>query len=85
MHAPTVLTVVDAHGDGERRSESRWTGEAFERQWLAFADLVRHGTPPRAGIAEGRTDVVACQAATALLAARKGIIVGGEAAGGGSR
>ena len=84
LHAPTVLTVVDADGEGERRSESRWTAEAFERQWLAFADYADGGLPPRAGIAEGREDVVACQAATALLAARKGIIVGGEAAGGGT-
>jgi len=84
LHAPTVLTVVDADGEGERRSESRWTAEAFERQWLAFADFVRGGDAPRAGIAEGREDVVACQAATVLLAARKGVTVGGEAAGGGT-
>jgi myo-inositol 2-dehydrogenase / D-chiro-inositol 1-dehydrogenase len=76
--------VGDADGDGERRSESRWTVEAFERQWLAFAEFARGGAAPRAGIAEGRADVVACQAAAALLAARKGIIVGGEAAGGGT-
>jgi predicted dehydrogenase len=79
LHAPTVLTVVDADGEGERRSESRWTAEAFERQWLAFADFARGGADPRAGIAEGREDVVACQAATALIAARKGVNVGGEA------
>jgi predicted dehydrogenase len=84
LHAPTVLTVVDGDGDGERRSESRWTAEAFERQWLAFADFARGGAAPRAGLAEGREDVVACQAATALLAARKGVTVGGEAAGGGT-
>jgi myo-inositol 2-dehydrogenase/D-chiro-inositol 1-dehydrogenase len=83
LHAPTVLTVVDADGEAERRSESRWTAEAFERQWLAFADFARGGPAPRAGLAEGREDVAACQAATALLAARRGIIVGGEAAGGG--
>jgi len=83
LHAPTVLTVVGADGDGERRSESRWTAEAFERQWLAFADYVQGGRAPRAGVDDGREDVVACQAATALLAARRGIIVGGEAAGSG--
>jgi myo-inositol 2-dehydrogenase / D-chiro-inositol 1-dehydrogenase len=82
LHAPTVLTVVDGDQDGERRSESRWTAEAFERQWLAFADFAAGGAAPRAGIAEGRTDVVACQAAAALLAARQGIDVGGEAAEG---
>jgi predicted dehydrogenase len=84
LHAPTVLTVVDADGEGERRSESRWTAEAFERQWLAFADFARGGSAPRAAIAEGRADIVACQAATALIAARRGINVGGEAAGGGA-
>jgi predicted dehydrogenase len=84
LHAPTVLTVVDSDGEGEQRSESRWTAEAFERQWLAFADFVRGGAAPRAGIAEGRADVVACQAAAALLATRKEVTVGGEAAGGGT-
>ena len=84
LHAPTVLTVVDADGDGERRSESRWTAEAFERQWLAFAEFARGGVAPRAGIAEGRADVVASQGAAVMLAAREGIIVGGEAAGGGT-
>jgi len=84
LHAPTVLTVVDADSGGEQRSETRWTAEAFERQWLAFADVARGAGTPRAGIEEGREDVVACQAATALLAARKGLKVGGEAAGGGA-
>jgi myo-inositol 2-dehydrogenase / D-chiro-inositol 1-dehydrogenase len=84
LHAPTVLTVVDADGEGERRSESRWTSEAFERQWLAFADFVRGGAAPRAALAEGRADIAACQAATALIAARRGINLGGEAARGGA-
>jgi predicted dehydrogenase len=83
LHAPTVLTVVDRDGNGERISETRSTAEAFERQWLAFASYLRGGPAPRAAIAEGRADVVACQGAAALLAAREGIIVGGEAAGGG--
>jgi predicted dehydrogenase len=84
LHAPTVLTVVDSDGKGERRSESRWTAEAFERQWLAFADFAQGGAAPRAGIAEGREDIVACQAAAAMIASRRGIVIGGEAAGGGS-
>ena len=50
----------------------------------AFADFVRGGAAPRAGIAEGREDIVACQAATALIASRREIAVGGEAAVGGS-
>jgi predicted dehydrogenase len=84
LHAPTVLTVVEADGEGERRSESRWTSEAFERQWLAFADFVRGGAAPRAALAEGREDIVVCQAATTLIGAQRGINVGGEAAGGGT-
>jgi predicted dehydrogenase len=84
LHAPTVLTVVDADGEGERRSESRWTSEAFERQWLAFADFARGGAAPRAALDEGREDIIVCQAATTLIAARRGVNVGGEAAGGGT-
>lgn len=84
LHAPTVLTVVDADGAGERRSEWRSTAEAFERQWLAFADFARGGAAPRAAVAEGREDIVVCQAATALIAARRGFNVSGEAAGGGT-
>ena len=52
--------------------------------WKIASDIRLMGMGPRAGIAEGREDIVACQAATALLAARRGINVGGEAAGGGT-
>jgi myo-inositol 2-dehydrogenase / D-chiro-inositol 1-dehydrogenase len=81
LHAPTVLRVVEAGGNGaERICETRSTAEAFERQWLAFAALVHDGVAPRAGISEGREDILASQRATALLAAREGFAVGGEAA-----
>ena len=81
LHAPTVLRVVEDGGSGsEEISETRSTVEAFERQWLAFAAFVREDATPRAGIAEGRQDIVACQRAAALLAARQGVAVGGEAA-----
>jgi myo-inositol 2-dehydrogenase / D-chiro-inositol 1-dehydrogenase len=81
LHAPTVLRVVEDGGNGaEQVSETRSTIEAFERQWLAFAAFVREDAIPRAGIAEGRQDIVACQRAAALLAARQGVAVGGEAA-----
>lgn len=80
LHAPTVLRVVDGDGAGaERVTETRSTAEAFERQWLAFAGFARDGIRPRAGIAEGREDIVTCQSAVALLAAREGLAVGGEA------
>ena len=79
LHAPTVLTVVDADEEAERVSRTRSTVEAFEEQWLAFDALVRDGAPPRAAIAEGRADVLVCQAAARALAARHDTEIGGEA------
>jgi myo-inositol 2-dehydrogenase / D-chiro-inositol 1-dehydrogenase len=81
LHAPTVLTVVDSDGGAERVSEIRSTVEAFEQQWLAFAAFAHDGVAPRAGIAEGRLDIVACQGAAAVLGERLGLDIGGEAAG----
>jgi myo-inositol 2-dehydrogenase / D-chiro-inositol 1-dehydrogenase len=80
LHAPTTLTVVDGDVEAERVVRVRSTVEAFEREWLAFAALALEGTAPRAGIAEGRADIVACRQATAALAARRGLVLGGEAA-----
>jgi predicted dehydrogenase len=80
LHAPTVLTVVDADAEGERIARTRSTVEAFESQWLAFDALVRDGAPPRAAIDEGREDVLVCQAAARVLAARSDHEIGGEAA-----
>jgi predicted dehydrogenase len=79
LHAPTVLTVVDADGEAERVARTRSTVEAFERQWLAFESLVRTGEAPRAGIEEGREDVLVCQSAARVLAARHDVEIGGEA------
>ncbi|MGZ4352287.1 MAG: Gfo/Idh/MocA family protein, partial [Gaiellaceae bacterium] len=81
LHAPTTLTVVDGDEGAERAAQFRSTVEAFEQEWLGFAALALEGSSPRAGIAEGRADVVACQGAVAALAARGGIMLGGEAAG----
>lgn len=80
LHAPTVLTVVDADHEAERVSQTRSTVEAFEQQWLAFESLVRSGEPPRAGIDEGREDVLVCQAAARVVAERHDVEIGGEAA-----
>jgi len=79
LYAPTVLRVRDGAGGGEREVEYRSTIEAFERQWLAFADYAAGGPAPRAGVAEGREDIVVCQGAAAALAARRGLVLGGEA------
>ena len=81
LHAPTALTVVDADDEAERVTSTRSTVEAFERQWLAFESLVRDGELPRAGIDEGREDVLVCQSAARILAARHDVEIGGEAAG----
>jgi predicted dehydrogenase len=80
LHAPTVLTVVAGDAEAERVSRTRSTVEAFERQWLAFAAFVRDESPPRAAVAEGRADVLACQSAARALARRLGVALGGEAA-----
>jgi len=80
LHAPTVLTVTDADAEGERIARTRSTVEAFESQWLAFEALVREGAAPRAAIDEGREDVLVCQAAARVLAARADHQIGGEAA-----
>jgi predicted dehydrogenase len=78
LYAPTTLSVVDGDEEAQRATRFRSTVEAFEREWLAFARFVHDGEPPRAGIAEGRADVVACQQAARLLAARAGVELGGE-------
>lgn len=80
LHAPTTLTVVDGDDGAERAVRFRSTVEAFEQEWLGFAALALEGSIPRAGIAEGRADIVACQGAVAALAARQGLTLGGEAA-----
>jgi predicted dehydrogenase len=80
LHAPTVLTVVDADDEAERVASTRSTVEAFEKQWLAFESLVRDGAPPRAGIEEGREDVHVCQSAVRVVAERHDVELGGEAA-----
>lgn len=79
LHAPTVLRVHDDDSGIARESTFRSTEEAFEREWLAFAAFARGGEAPRAGIAEGRADILACQQAAALLADVAGLSIGGEA------
>jgi myo-inositol 2-dehydrogenase/D-chiro-inositol 1-dehydrogenase len=80
LHAPTTLTVVARDDGSEVETRFCSTVEAFEREWLAFAELALDGTAAAAGVAEGRADIVACQQAAAALATRTGVSVGGEAA-----
>jgi predicted dehydrogenase len=79
LHEPTSLVVSTGLDETRRRVVFDSIEEAFERELLAFHDLVRRGTPPETGIADGRTDIVTCQRAIARLAAQRGVTVGGEA------
>jgi predicted dehydrogenase len=82
LHRPTELRLSTT-ADGGRRDEV-WTStvEAFEEELLAFHAFVVDGTPPAAGVREGRADIVTCQRAIATLARSMGIPVAGEAAAG---
>lgn len=83
LHLPTGLVVSTGGGETRRRIHLDAIEEAFELQLLAFEELVRRGTAPLAGIAEGRTDIVTCQRIAARLASGLGQVIGGEAAMGG--
>jgi myo-inositol 2-dehydrogenase/D-chiro-inositol 1-dehydrogenase len=80
LHEPTLLTVATGRNETRRRVTFDSIEEAFETELLAFRDLIRDGTPPRTGIADGRADIVTCQRAITRLAAQRGIEIGGEAA-----
>jgi myo-inositol 2-dehydrogenase/D-chiro-inositol 1-dehydrogenase len=80
LHHPTLLTVATGRSETRRRVVFDSIEEAFETELLAFRDLIRDGTPPRTGIADGRADIVTCQRAIARLAEQRGIEIGGEAA-----
>ena len=80
LHEPTILRVETGAAETRRRIVFDSVEEAFEREILAFADLVRDGAPPRTSVADGRTDTITCQRMAAAWAARIGVPIGGEAA-----
>jgi predicted dehydrogenase len=80
LNAPTELTVVDAAPGGELRTTYRSWGESFENELVAFHRMVTDGTRPRAGVAEGRADIVTSQRIMRRLADHEGIRLDGEAA-----
>lgn len=80
LHAPTVLEHRRGTGLGVQLLRTTSTFEAFERQLEAFARLMRDGERPRAGVDEGRADIVTAQRVAAALARRRGLTLGGEAA-----
>ena len=79
LHAPTDLLVADLVGDGRRDTRFRSVAEAFEEELLAFHRLVVDGTAPKAGVVEGRADIVTSQRIIACRAAQTGLPVKIEA------
>jgi myo-inositol 2-dehydrogenase / D-chiro-inositol 1-dehydrogenase len=79
LHAPTDLRIAELAGDGRRDTRVRSVAEAFEEELLAFHRLVVDGTAPKAGIVEGRADIVTSQRIIARLAAQTGLAVETEA------
>jgi len=73
LHAPTDLHVADLAGDARRDTRFRSVAEAFEEELLAFHRLVVDGTAPRAGVVEGRADIVTSQRIVARRAAQTGL------------
>jgi predicted dehydrogenase len=81
LHRPTILRITSTDDRGRR--DEVWTSivEAFETELLAFHAMVTDGRAPAAGATDGRADIVTCQRAIAVLAAARGVTIGGEAAG----
>ena len=85
LHAPTDLRVAEltsgtgGGGDGRRDTRFRSVAEAFEEELLAFHGLVVDGTAPKAGVVEGRADIVTSQRIIARRAAQTGLPVEIEA------
>ncbi|TDD70687.1 Gfo/Idh/MocA family oxidoreductase [Jiangella aurantiaca] len=83
LNNPTRLEVVEAPpagmaAGGEVRSVFTSTGESFENELADFHRMVTAGEPPRAGVAEGRADILTSQRIVRLLAGDEP--VSGEAA-----
>ena len=79
LHAATDLRVAELSGGGRRDTRFRSVAEAFEEELLAFHALVVDGTPPKAGIVEGRADIVTSQRIIACRASQTGLQVAIEA------
>jgi myo-inositol 2-dehydrogenase/D-chiro-inositol 1-dehydrogenase len=80
LDAPTTLSITERDEDnGEQVTIGRSPQEAFERQLLAFHDLVTSKGVPHIGVREGRRHIELCQQAIALVAVARGLELGGEA------
>ncbi len=73
LNAPTDLQITETREDGRHDTQVRSTVEAFEEELLAFHALVVDGQPPRAGVSEGRADIVTAQRIVARRASDVGL------------
>ena len=80
VDAPTTLTLAERDGPaGERVIHHRSPETSFDRQLLAFHNLVTTGGKPAIGASMGRRHIELCQRAAVLIGEARGIAVGGEA------
>jgi predicted dehydrogenase len=80
LNAPTDLRISELHEGGRRDSRRTSVVEAFEEELLAFHAYVTDGRRPRAGLIEGRADIVTSQRIVARRATQLGLSIDGEAA-----
>jgi predicted dehydrogenase len=81
LNAPTTLEVVEAaDGASVKRSTYSSVTSSFENELVEFHAMVTAATPPRAGVGEGRADIVTSQRIMRKLADRLDVAVGGEVA-----
>lgn len=67
LNAPTELRIAERSATGRRDTQGRSMVEAFDEELVAFHALVVDGAAPKAGVVEGRADIVTSQ----LVAARR--------------
>lgn len=81
LHAPTALRIAELHNHGRRDTHHRSVVEAFEEELLAFHALIVDGLRPKAGVVEGRADIVTAQRIVARHAAQVDLPIETEVGG----
>jgi predicted dehydrogenase len=80
LNAPTELRIVSKSGPGNSHELVRSVDEAFEAELVAFHRMITEGVEPPTRAEHGRVDVQTGQRILAVLAAKSGLTIGGEAA-----
>jgi myo-inositol 2-dehydrogenase / D-chiro-inositol 1-dehydrogenase len=79
LNAPTALRIAEAAGPGRRDTHGESMVEAFDEELFAFHALVVDGVAPKAGVVEGRADIVTSQRVVARRAEQLAIPIETEA------